>query len=132
MSFLLTSNHTLRVLLIVGALSVASLQSEEINFCGLPNISSHDQSRFAISADFLYWYPSQEVDSIWATALSFGINTSTFGAPSFDFSWNSGFRVGIGYDFVRNDDGVAPVVHDGPDQTFSTLKECAPRHSLLF
>lgn len=67
-------------------------------FQGLPNISTHANSNWAISADFLAWYASEEVASIWADVVTIGNNTSSWGAPSFKFKWDYGFRVGIGYD----------------------------------
>lgn len=68
---------------------------------GLPNVSTRTDSNWAISADFLAWYASEEVASIWADVVTISDNnTSSWGAPSFKFKWDYGFRVGIGYDLV--------------------------------
>ena len=58
------------------------------------------QSKVSISADFLAWYASEEVASIWADVVTIGDNTSSWGAPSFKFKWDCGFRVGIGTDLT--------------------------------
>lgn len=69
-------------------------------FNGLPNIAARTESGLVFSADFLYWYPSEEVNDIWASVISVGFDTSSWGAPGFNFAWDCGFRVGTGYDFA--------------------------------
>jgi hypothetical protein len=76
------------------------LFAEEIDFGGLPNVSSRQESGWVVSADFLYWFPSEETSSIWASVISVGFDTSTWGLPGFDFTWDPGFRVGAGYNFA--------------------------------
>ena len=78
-------------------LATASLHAKN-DFSGLPNVPARTESGIAFSADFLYWYPSEQVNNIWASVISVGFNRSAWGAPSFDFSWDPGFRVGAGYD----------------------------------
>lgn len=70
---------------------------------GLPNTSTRTQSSssgWAVSADFLAWYASEEVGSIWADVITVGDNSSTWRAPGFKFKWDYGFRLGTGYDLV--------------------------------
>ena len=52
-----------------------------------------------VSADFLYLYASQEISDIWADVINIGNNTSSWQAPSFDFTWDPGFRIGAGRRF---------------------------------
>ncbi len=88
---------------------------------GLPNISAKPTSGLVVSADFLAWYASEEVASIWADVINIGNNTSSWGAPGFDFVWDYGFRVGVGYD----------LGYDGWDTLFSwTWFQTSANHSL--
>jgi hypothetical protein len=66
---------------------------------GLPNVATLKTSGWVFSADYLYWFPSEEVNSIWASIISVGFDTSTWGLPGFNFTWSPGFRIGTGYDF---------------------------------
>ena len=75
----------------------------ENNLNGLPNISTRTQSsssNWVVSADFLAWFPSQEVTSIWADVITIGDNTSSWEALGFNFKWDYGFRIGAGYGLV--------------------------------
>lgn len=70
---------------------------------GLPNCSTREQiycSNWALSADFLFWFASEEVASIWADVITIGNNTSSWAAPGFNFQWDYGFRVGMGYNLI--------------------------------
>ncbi|MGH2640038.1 MAG: Lpg1974 family pore-forming outer membrane protein, partial [Rhabdochlamydiaceae bacterium] len=55
---------------------------------------------WSISADFLAWYASEEVASIWADVITIGVNTSTWRAPAFNFKWDYGLRLGIGHALI--------------------------------
>ncbi|HSX03601.1 MAG TPA: Lpg1974 family pore-forming outer membrane protein [Rhabdochlamydiaceae bacterium] len=84
------------------ALLLQPLAAEEY-YNGLPNVSTRAQcecSSWVVSTDFLAWYASEEVASIWADVITIGFNTSAWKAPSFNFKWDYGFRVGIGRDLV--------------------------------
>ena len=59
-----------------------------------------DAPRFSLSADFLYWYPSEEIASIWADEIASVGNTKSWKAQGFDFKWDYGFRLGLGYNLV--------------------------------
>lgn len=81
------------------------LRSEQECCNGLPNCSTRRQvccDGWAVSADFLAWFASEEVESIWADDIILGNNASTWKAPGFNFKWDYGFRFGIGYDLVRD------------------------------
>lgn len=97
MSSLLNSNKI--IILLATILLISKLHSENNDFCGVPNISTRTDSGLTFSADFLYWFPSEEVSNIWASVISVGFDTSSWGAPGFNFKWDYGFRVGTGYDF---------------------------------
>jgi hypothetical protein len=96
----LTSSKKFLFFATVLALAYSDLHAESGDVNGLPNVSYRTESGFSISADFLYWFPSEETSSIWASVISVGDNTSTWGVPGFDFKWSYGFRVGVGYDFT--------------------------------
>lgn len=98
MSSLLTSS---RIFFAAWLLCIGfHLHAENKDFSGLPNLASRTESGIVFSADFLYWYPSEEVNDIWASVISIGDNTSSWGAPGFNFTWDYGFRLGTGYDFA--------------------------------
>lgn len=80
-----------------------TLYAENDPLRGLPNVSNRAGSGPVFSADFLYWYPSEEVSDIWASVINVGLDTSSWGAPGFNFKWDYGFRVGVGYDFVHDE-----------------------------
>lgn len=67
---------------------------------GLPNRHKNRSCNSAVSADFLAWYASEEVASIWADVISVGNNTSTWTAPGFNFKWDYGFRLGACHDLI--------------------------------
>lgn len=48
------------------------------------------------SADFLAWFASEEASSVWVDVIKLG-EPRSFGAPSFHFDWDFGFRLGAGY-----------------------------------
>jgi len=74
---------------------------------GLPDFSAQCGCRWAISADLLYWYPSEEVTAIWADVITSGDNRKSWTAPGFDFTWDLGFRVGIGYHLIYDQWDIA-------------------------
>ncbi len=103
MSFASIFNRSLLLYIILFALTIPRPCTAQENCNGLPNISTRNQiccNSWIISADFLAWYASEEVASIWADVISVGVNTSTWKAPGFNFKWDYGFRVGIGYDLL--------------------------------
>jgi hypothetical protein len=93
-----------RFLLIIFLISaLIKIHAAQNNPSGLANISIRDQNpscRWAASADFLAWFASEETSSIWADVISVGNNTSTWAAKGFNFKWDYGFRLGVGYDLV--------------------------------
>jgi len=96
-----------RILFLVTLLLLAlpKLYAEQNNFDGLPNISTRSEgasSSWVVSADFLAWYASQEVASIWADHFTIGLDTSSWIVPGFNFKWDYGFRIGTGYDLVHD------------------------------
>lgn len=60
----------------------------------LPPPNDHEERGWIVSADFLAWFASQEVASIWTDAIS----AKNWDAPSFNFKWDYGFRLGVGHD----------------------------------
>lgn len=85
-------------MLLISALP--KLYASENNLNGLPNISTRTQSSssdWVVSADFLAWFASEEVSSIWADVITIGNNTSSWEALGFNFKWDFGFRIGAGY-----------------------------------
>jgi hypothetical protein len=94
------------ILLSIGLLplTIAPLCAEQKNSCDAPNCSSRTQTsnQWKISADFLAWFASEEVTSIWADVITLGDNSSTWTAPSFNFKWDYGFRLGIGHDLTHD------------------------------
>jgi len=90
---------------------------------GLPNVSTKlDPSvgQISFSADFLAWFASEEVSSIWADVITVGDNTSTWYAKGFDFSWDYGIRLGASYSFAY--DGWDASVYYTWFQTDATHK----------
>lgn len=102
MNALLTSSKRLIFFAVLLTCAGFRLYGEEGDFSGLPNLSTHEESGVVFSADFLYWFPSEEVNNIWASVISIGDNTSSWGAPGFNFTWDYGFRLGTGYNFLRD------------------------------
>lgn len=56
-----------------------------------------------MTGDFLAWFPSEEVGSIWADVLTIGVDASSLTVPSFNLKWGYGFRVGAGYDLIYDE-----------------------------
>lgn len=82
-------------------LACPKLHALENNLDYLPNISTSTESpssKWMISASFLAWFASEETSSIWADVISIGDNTSSWEALGFNFKWDYGFRIGVGYD----------------------------------
>ena len=81
------------------------LYAAKSNLGGLPNIPTYTQkpsSNWIFSADFLAWFPSEEVSSIWADVITIGDNTSSWEALGFNFKCDYGFRIGTGYSLVKD------------------------------
>ncbi len=53
-------------------------------------------NKWTISADFLTWFASEEVASIWADITTVQSNATSLKLPGFDFQWDYGFRIGAG------------------------------------
>ncbi len=100
MRSLLTSSRIILVSAIAFLLAGSRVHSIEKNSTGLPNVSTRKESGWALSADFLYWRPSEDTSSIWASAISIGQNTSSWDVPSFKFKRAFGFRLGTGYNLA--------------------------------
>lgn len=65
----------------------------------LPNPSARLQnfvSKWAITADVMAWFPSEEVSSIWADVIAVDHDTINIKVPGFNFNWDCGFRIGLG------------------------------------
>lgn len=60
-------------------------------------LKTYAETDWSVSADFLYWYASEEIASIWADVITSTGNKAKWEAPSFDFGWDPGFRVGLGH-----------------------------------
>ncbi|MEI8300793.1 MAG: Lpg1974 family pore-forming outer membrane protein [Chlamydiota bacterium] len=99
MSFLLTSSKKSILFAILLLITYPKLYAASNDLNGLPNISYQTENGWAISADFLFWFPSEELSTIWASVISVGSNTSSWAVPGFNFKWDYGFRIGAGYDF---------------------------------
>lgn len=97
-----------------------------------------------VTADFLAWFPSEEVASIWADVISLGDNSSTWRAPGFNFDWDYGFRVGAGttfgcdawdtsltwtsfYTAAKRTITPLPLTHMGPEFDAAFLSTDAPQ-----
>lgn len=74
---------------------------------GLPNISTRTECtsrKWVFSADFLAWYASQEVASIYADVVTrFGVIPASWEAPGFNFDWDYGLRIGAGTHLARDE-----------------------------
>ena len=53
---------------------------------------------WTVSADFLAWFASEEIASIWADVITTVPSSTTWALPGFDFKWDYGFRIGMGRD----------------------------------
>lgn len=65
----------------------------------LPNHSArmqHFVNKWAVSADVMAWFASEEVSSIWANVITLDDDVLNINVPSFDFKWDYGFRLGLG------------------------------------
>jgi len=78
-------------------LAISKLCATQEDLEHLQNNPIQTEKPWIISADFLFWLASEEIASIWADVITVGDNTSSWGVPSFDFKWNYGFRLGMGY-----------------------------------
>lgn len=76
------------------------------NLNGVSNISIRPEclsSGPVFSADFLTWYASQEVASIYADVVTrFGVIPGSWEAPGFNFKWDYGFRIGTGFNLTHD------------------------------
>lgn len=92
-----------------------------------PNVSTRPECSsggWVVSADFLAWYASQEVASIYADVVTrFGVIPGSWGAPGFNFKWDYGFRIGAG----------SNLTYDQWDTTLSwTWFRTDAKHSIPF
>jgi len=65
----------------------------------LPNHSvrkQHFVDKWAVSADVMAWFASEEVSSIWADVIAVDHGAVNIKVPSFSFKWDYGFRIGLG------------------------------------
>lgn len=105
------SNKKIFSFLVVQAFSMHGLCAVPNDFF-LPNPSAHTQnfvSKWAVTADVMYWLASEEVSSIWADIIA--VDTQAVGnikVPGFNFKWDSGFRIGLD----------SHVLHDQWDTAF--------------
>lgn len=54
--------------------------------------------RLTLFGEYLYWYTSQQTDSVWANDIGFpATNHVTYSTPNLKFNWSSGFRGGMSY-----------------------------------
>ncbi|MCB1082500.1 MAG: hypothetical protein KDK63_05080 [Chlamydiia bacterium] len=81
------------LLLFLGTMS--TLVSGENHQSGYPGM----ENRWTLSADLLYWYPSEEVTAIWADVVTTTPEKRSWKAPGFEFKWDVGFRIGAGHHF---------------------------------
>lgn len=51
--------------------------------------------RISLSADALYWFPTETID--WAIVIRKNQNVQSATYQTIDFDWSPGFRVGLGY-----------------------------------
>jgi hypothetical protein len=105
LSFVLIFNRRILffiTLLISGATKLFALDD---NLTCLPNVSTCTKkvsSKWVVSADFLAWFASEEVASIWADVITIGNNTSSWEALGFNFKWDYGFRIGAGHSLLHD------------------------------
>ncbi len=71
---------------------------------GVANLSTRlesSSSSWDLSGEFLIWYASEQLSSAWFSQITTEIQGfdvfDTFSATPFSFSWDVGFRVGLGY-----------------------------------
>lgn len=105
MSSVLISNRRILLLVAFLILALSKLYTAQNDLKGLPNISTRAESSsspWAVSADFLVWFASEEVASIWADVITVGDDTSSWTAEGFNFKWDYGFRIGAGYGFEHD------------------------------
>lgn len=72
--------------------------------CGLPNLSDRptiQDKNIDIFANALYWYTSETID--WAFTLASHDNFEQTSYKTITFNWDSGFRVGVGYNMHHDD-----------------------------
>lgn len=97
MVFALISKGRILIFFLFLLATLSRLHATQSDQNGLPNLSAQGGCRWTISADLLYWYPSEEVTAIWADVITSGGNRRSWTAPSFEFKWDFGFRIGAGY-----------------------------------
>jgi len=100
------------------------------NLCAAPNDPflpghsvrmQHFVSKWAVCADVMAWYASEEVSSIWANVIAADHDASNISVPSFNFKWDYGFRIGLG----------THLLHDQWDTVFCwTRFHTDARHSI--
>jgi hypothetical protein len=98
----LISKKSIFLLLAFFALAMSTLYASQNDLNRLPDSSRGSQRscRWAVSADFLFWLASEEVNSIWADVIKETDNVTNINVPGFDFKWDYGFRVGLGSNLV--------------------------------
>lgn len=81
------------------------------NLCAAPNDAlvphhlartPHVVDKWAVSADVMAWFASEEVSSIWANVIAQDNDAINIHVPSFDFKWDYGFRIGLGSHLVHD------------------------------
>ncbi len=65
-------------------------------------IAVSPKNNVVVTASVFSWLASEEVASIWTHAVNVG-NPVVLFTPSFDFKWDYGFRIGIGYNLSHDD-----------------------------
>ncbi|MEM1283728.1 MAG: Lpg1974 family pore-forming outer membrane protein, partial [Chlamydiota bacterium] len=60
----------------------------------VPQNNFHSEC-WTVTMDYLAWYASEEVASIWADVITIGDNRSSWEARGFNFNWGQGSRLGI-------------------------------------
>lgn len=97
--------------------------SESVSLAQDCRILNEPLHSWSVSADFLYWFPSEEVSNIWADIITITPdNSSSWEVPSFDLDWNYGFRLGADRKFGS----------DGWDSNFSwTWFQTKSTHSIV-
>ena len=100
MSFASTFSRKIHLIATCLICALPKLYSNQNSLNDLSNHPKDDSSSWVLSADFLAWFASEEVTSIWADLITIGDNTSSWEALGFNFDWSYGFRIGVGYNLV--------------------------------
>jgi hypothetical protein len=95
------SKHSFVVLfLFADPAKIFADQPANLSFLEDCRTSQKLEHSWEIDADFLYWFPSEEVSNIWADIITITPdNSSSWKAPSFDLEGNYGFRLGADHKF---------------------------------